>query len=342
MFGPFVLATFVLAAQPSEPKRSLEPAVWSLSDSARQAHRSGPAAVRRLRVAEEGDFFQPARPVDDASFLDRHFGALVAACGLALAAMFGVGWLRARARERALTRKPITTAEASVALQVPAAAPLATLGPSGIEGVVPRTSPVPANMQCDAERWIEIAAAVSAQHGRRVGVIVVDVEGVAALAAKGGGADAEVAMAELCREIRTGMRPSDLVEARDGREIIVCAPFISLKDEIFRIGERVRGKMQRVEARLGVDLSPRLGIAMHPIDGYTGEELIAAAKADLAGETGYVLDAPATAPRLVKPAGPAAEHGIPALRQAANAAPRKKAAGRKRASGAKPAATTTL
>jgi GGDEF domain-containing protein len=197
-----------------------------------------------------------------------------------------------RSRGRVVAMAPITGgADAAPREQVILPANFQAPAPFG-RGLPPQLA-----MPCAPDRWIEVAAEVSCRHDRRVGVIVARIGAFEDLQFRLGAEHARQTLEILTNEMRSVLRPSDLVAVRDGGDIVCCTPFVMVKDEIRSIAGRLRRKIDQVGHRAGIDFGASVGSAIYPIDGYSGEELIANAVVNAENPDQPPLDLPALAAR---------------------------------------------
>ncbi len=184
-----------------------------------------------------------------------------------------------------------------------------------------RVPPPQLTAPCAPERWIEIAAELSCRHDRRVGVIVAHVGAYEELAFRFGSEHARQTVDIITQEIRAALRPGDLVSVRDNGEIVTCAPFVMVKDEIKGIAARLRRTIAEIGERSGIDFKVRMGTSIYPLDGYTGEELIASAIESFDLDDSRAQDLAAVAarnPYMIVPGGNSAKASAARKQRAKN------------------------
>lgn len=178
-------------------------------------------------------------------------------------------------------------------------------------------------------RQIEVAAEACVRLDSKIGLIYFEPPTVAESRNTGGGAAATVMVAALAAELRRWLRPADHVEVVNQNQIVCCICPLETRQDL----ESVAKRMCAIVRRMGLAGNGALeapvpaGLAMYPIDGYSGQELIDCARRDYFRNTENVADAPlieqtkAPAPRAQKRIKP----------------PRKNKAARKRAVATRPA-----
>jgi diguanylate cyclase (GGDEF)-like protein len=124
----------------------------------------------------------------------------------------------------------------------------------------------------------------SLNNSRTIGVMAITLEELPELRRRTGADAVEMLVVEVAKRLRAMFRPTDLMARVDGDTIVVVLPDIRVRDDMNVLSRRVRESINGVSvAELnGARLTPDIGMAMYPIDGYSGEELIAAARASLA------------------------------------------------------------
>jgi hypothetical protein len=125
---------------------------------------------------------------------------------------------------------------------------------------------------------IEIAAEASVELSRRVGVIYMPIPAYFEIARGNGTAAAAHAMNAIADEFRRRLRPSDQVAIVDDNVIVICVCLLSSLDDLKNVAMRLNRVVRAVGAGDVPAAVARAGVAMYPIDGYTGREMVLAAK----------------------------------------------------------------
>ncbi len=155
---------------------------------------------------------------------------------------------------------------------------------------------------------IESAIEMSKQHSRSLGVLSLQLDCFDTLARRLGVDGALTALAEASDALKASLRSTDHARLNGRDEILVCLPLIAQRRDLDAISARL-GRL--VTARLAPHLSSDVGagappvdvgIAMYPIAGYRGEELI---------ESARVASRSAQAARLGRPVGIPSNHLAP-------------------------------
>jgi hypothetical protein len=148
--------------------------------------------------------------------------------------------------------------------------------------IVPRALPAsPFTQQNDVTtlaRQIEIAARASTRLSRTVGLIYFEPLGYAEYLERHGQEKAREAMRTLVSELRQSLRSSDHVAALGENRILICICLLSGLTDLESITRRMFSIVARLE--LTVAATQRAGLAIYPINGYSGGELIRAARKD--------------------------------------------------------------
>ncbi len=151
--------------------------------------------------------------------------------------------------------------------------------------VVPRALPTtPFTEQNDINtlaREIEIAARASTRLSRTVGLIYFEPENYAECFERHGGEKTRQAMSSLVAELRQSLRSSDHVTLLGDNKVLICVCLLAGLTDL----ESITRRMVSIVARLGLTerASQRAGLAIYPINGYSGSELIRAAEENFLG-----------------------------------------------------------
>jgi len=139
---------------------------------------------------------------------------------------------------------------------------------------------------------ITSSIAASLNRSRTVGVLAIGVNNLASLRETEGQEAVDELMAQLSNRLRTIFRRSDLVTRLNGDVIMAMLHDIKARSDLAECDKRIHRAVDGllVPGIQGGHLSVKVGSAMYPIDGYSGDELISAACDDLRNPT--MLNAP--------------------------------------------------
>jgi len=128
-------------------------------------------------------------------------------------------------------------------------------------------------------RQIENAAEASLEFGRVLGLIYFDLgappKGDSPDEARDGDADHR----ELLAKLKLALRSTDHVALLSDHEIVACIALLPGRTELVGIAERLR-KIGQSSTRFARAFAPDAGLAIYPVCGYRGEDLIDHARAD--------------------------------------------------------------
>jgi hypothetical protein len=148
--------------------------------------------------------------------------------------------------------------------------------------LVPRTlpqNPFTASNRVDVlAREIEAAAEASVRLSRTVGLIYFEFPALAAFEAENGVAGADSLIASLAQDFRRALRETDHVAIVNGRQIIVSICLLAGRKDLETVASRLTAAARRRD--LVDEGAPSLpaGIAIYPLDGYGGLDLIESAR----------------------------------------------------------------
>jgi GGDEF domain-containing protein len=158
----------------------------------------------------------------------------------------------------------------------------------GSIAIVPRALPnSPFTEKSDIHtlvRQIEIAARASARLSRSFGLIYFEPHGYAQFEEQHGHKNTRQAMSSLVSELRSSLRSSDHAALLDDHSILICICLLASLSDL----ESVAQRMFSVVARLGltVETQQRAGLAIYPLNGYSGDDLIRAAQENFLSAAG--------------------------------------------------------
>jgi hypothetical protein len=151
--------------------------------------------------------------------------------------------------------------------------------------IVPRALPTtPFTEQNDIDtlaRQIEIAAKASTRLSRTVGLIYFEPQNYAECIERHGSEKTRQVMSSLVSELRQSLRSSDHVTLLGDSQVLICVCLLSGLTDL----ESITRRMFSIVARLGLTgrTTQRAGLAIYPINGYSGGELIRAAEENFLG-----------------------------------------------------------
>lgn len=150
--------------------------------------------------------------------------------------------------------------------------------------IVPRTLPhSPFTDAVDAptlEGQIEIAAEACVRLSRTIGIIYFEVPGYAQIALRDGKEKAAEIVSALAEALRHHLRVTDHLAVLDCRRIVVCVCLLDKATDLEGIARRLAVIVQRHKLAAGEGAQIRPGLAIYPLNGYSGAELVAAAMRD--------------------------------------------------------------
>ena len=123
--------------------------------------------------------------------------------------------------------------------------------------------------QLPFEDFVTELANGSNLYGRRFSVICVKIVGLSA--------DKKVQVSDL---LRRNVRAFDEIRALSDDEFVVCTPLLSDAKDANLVLNRLRNALLASDL-LGAPSKLQMGCALHPLDGYSGKDLIASARNDL-------------------------------------------------------------
>jgi GGDEF domain-containing protein len=128
------------------------------------------------------------------------------------------------------------------------------------------------------ESQIEAAAEACVRMSRTIGLIYFEVPFYAEIENKKGKAQAYAALSALADVMRRYLRATDHVEALGGDQIVVCVCLLEKAADLKSVAKRLSTIVDRHEAGGEGGAEVRPGLAIYPLDGSSGAELIAAAR----------------------------------------------------------------
>ena len=208
-----------------------------------------------------------------------------------LVAVLGVVWRRRRLRElRLLTLYEVTPA------------PEEGRGAAAWTRETPRFLPINPYLDPSAprrlSRQIENAAEASLEFHRVFGLLYFDLGEPPAHEDAQAVVDWAGNVSELVTRLKGALRPTDYVVFLNEREIVACIALLPGMTELIGIGERLRRVGQGAPA-FAEAFAREAGLAIYPLCGYGGEELVAHARDDYCRRNAPRLAGPSPgAPRL--------------------------------------------
>ena len=126
-------------------------------------------------------------------------------------------------------------------------------------------------------REIEAAATASIRRGRTLGLAVIELP-VNSIKQASEQDQAEALVGFIAGELRRILRSADHVAVLDSREILICVCLLEGRNDLERVASRLSAVVRRL-AEIPDEAPPLpVGFAIYPLDGYSGQELIAAAR----------------------------------------------------------------
>lgn len=127
------------------------------------------------------------------------------------------------------------------------------------------------------EGQIEAAAAASVEFNKTFGIIYFKVGASDGKMLQPINGDTSQAIEDLAEKLRSALRKTDHVAVIDHSEIVVCISLLPGYTELTSIGERLR-KIGLESGLFEKDFAQKPGLAIYPLGGYRGGELIASAR----------------------------------------------------------------
>jgi diguanylate cyclase (GGDEF)-like protein len=123
----------------------------------------------------------------------------------------------------------------------------------------------------------------SLKKGQTIGLIYIEIDGFKALRGKIGTAAANALLVETGRQLQETFRRNDYIAHIRGGEFAVIVSEIAGRDILSRLEERIREAVAEAPAASlqGRSLKLNIGAAVYPIDGYSDEDLLTAARNDV-------------------------------------------------------------
>lgn len=148
--------------------------------------------------------------------------------------------------------------------------------------IVPRTLPKnpfsgATNLHVLADE-LENAAAASVRLSRTVGLIYFELPALSALEDERGAQAAEAMMEFLAQVFRRAVRATDNVAALSRNQIMVTICLLASRKDLETVASRLTAAVRRREMIEEGAPSLPVGLAIYPLDGYSGHELIQAAQ----------------------------------------------------------------
>jgi endoglucanase len=148
--------------------------------------------------------------------------------------------------------------------------------------LVPRTLPenpfTSSNKLGTLAAEIEAAAAASVRLSRTVGLIYFEFPALAAFEAQSGAEASDNLVVLLAQDFRRGLRATDHVAILNRRQILVSICLLAGRTDLETIAARLTATARRRDLIEAHAPSSPAGLAIYPLDGYGGLELIEAAK----------------------------------------------------------------
>lgn len=133
---------------------------------------------------------------------------------------------------------------------------------------------------------IQHGVAVSLENSRTVGLVYVRLTNLPMLRERLGEEFSDNAVTGLLDQLRSQLRRGDLLARLDGDVAVVMLSDISSKSDLQSVASRVRRTLEvAIDEADSLRLTSDLGTAMYPIDGYSSEELIEAARCAMTKRT---------------------------------------------------------
>ena len=128
---------------------------------------------------------------------------------------------------------------------------------------------------------IQVSIASSLNRSKTIGLMYLQVVAPFRLRETLGPQGADQLIGEFANRLRTEFRRSDLVARLDGDVVVVMASDIASRNDLKSLETRIHRVLEalNVAAPHGVLLGVDVGAAMYPIDGYSAEDMLAAARA---------------------------------------------------------------
>ncbi len=157
---------------------------------------------------------------------------------------------------------------------------------------------------------IDVAAAASVRLSRTVGLIYFEFPSLAAFEAEHGAESARGLVAALAEDYRRALRATDNVSILNGEHILIAISLLAGRKDLETIASRLTAAARR-RGMIEED-APSLpaGLALYPLDGYSGAELIESARRRCRELRPETVPAPAPQAQVVvtQPAPPPEPH----------------------------------
>jgi hypothetical protein len=148
--------------------------------------------------------------------------------------------------------------------------------------LVPRTLPenpfTSSNKLGTLAAEIEAAAAASVRLSRTIGLIYFEFPALAAFEAENGAEAADQLIVSLAQDFRRGLRATDHVAILNRRQLLVSICLLTGRTDLETIAARLSAAGRRRDLIDEQARSSPAGLAIYPLDGYGGLELIESAK----------------------------------------------------------------
>jgi diguanylate cyclase (GGDEF)-like protein len=130
---------------------------------------------------------------------------------------------------------------------------------------------------------IQASIVSSLNKSRTIGLMYVDLTNLGAIRQELGWESADRIVTDVAELLRGELRRSDLVARLEGDVLVVMASDISARCDIEGIATRIRRVLDKFEiaALPDVRITAEIGSAMYPIDGYSAEDMLTAARNSL-------------------------------------------------------------
>jgi diguanylate cyclase (GGDEF)-like protein len=130
---------------------------------------------------------------------------------------------------------------------------------------------------------IQTSIVSSLNRSRTIGLMYVELGNLGAIRQKLGWDSADRVVTDIAEMLRSEFRRSDLVARLEGDVMVVMASDISARADLEGIATRIRKVLDKfaISALPDVRIAAEIGSAMYPIDGYSAEDMLAAARNSL-------------------------------------------------------------
>ncbi|BAT59597.1 response regulator PleD [Variibacter gotjawalensis] len=131
---------------------------------------------------------------------------------------------------------------------------------------------------------IQASIVSSLNRSRTIGLMHLQLANATTLRDRLGWESADRMVGEFADRLRSEFRRSDIIARLEGDALVVMASDISSRSDLTGFEQRIRRVLEELNktAEAGAALNIEVGAAMYPIDGYSAEDMLTAARASVA------------------------------------------------------------